>query len=152
MGTLALLAVSNLPNLLTYPNPSGNNCLTSTEVSIARLVLTILFRTYIPFALMVVMDVIVFKRLRQSKRRVGVSQTSLSNQSHHHQISNKEYNFMISTLLIDLSFFVFYTPISIHLTITLTTLFVNYYMIQSHRQLLMFSIVVLYSLLFSIRF
>ena len=124
MGTFALLAVANMPNLLTYPNSKGNNCSIATDVSVARNVLTILFRVYIPFAIMLVMDVIVFKRLRQSKRRIGVTQTSQSNQSQ--QISNKEYNFMISTLLIDLSFVVFYTPIAIHLAISLTTLFINY--------------------------
>jgi hypothetical protein len=122
IGALLLLAVANVPSLLPYTDSKGN-CITTNDIETARNIQTILFRVYIPFVLMLVMDVIVFKRLRQSKRRVAVT-TTQTGQSH--QISNREYSFMISTIYIDLSFVVFYTPAAVHLSITIVDLFVDW--------------------------
>ena len=118
IGAFLLLAAANVPSLLPYTDSSGN-CITTNDIETARNIQTILFRVYIPFALMLVMDVIVFKRLRHSKRRVAVM-------GQQNQISNREYNFMISTIYIDLSFVVFYTPAAVHLSITIVDLFVDW--------------------------
>ena len=147
MGTFALLAVANMPNLLTYPDLTGI-CRTASDVSIARNVLTILFRVYIPFVVMLVMDIIVFKRLRQSRRRVFVFPTGQRKQSF--QISIKEYNFIVSTLLIDLSFVVFYTPTAVHLAISLSTLFVTYDPVTSAAINLLYSCGILTAFLYSV--
>ena len=71
---------------------------------------------------MLVLDIIVFRRLRKSRQRVGVTQIGQRKQPG--QFSNKEYNFIISTIFIDLTFVVFYTPISAHVTITVVNLYV----------------------------
>ena len=147
MGTFVLLAIANMPNLLTYPDSTGT-CRTASDVSIARNVLTILFRVYIPFVIMLVMDVIVFKRLRQSRRRIGVSQMGQRKQSN--QISIKEYNFLISTLLIDLSFVVFYTPAAAHLALSLSTLFVTYDSVTTAAINLLYSCGILTAFLYSV--
>ena len=147
VGAFILLAVANLPNLLTYPNSTGF-CTTATDVSVARNILTILFRVYIPFALMLVMDVIVFKRLRQSKRRVGVTQ--IGQQKQPHQISNKEYNFMISTLFIDLSFVVFYTPAAVHLSISVADIFITWDKLTSTAITLLYNCAILTAFLYSV--
>jgi hypothetical protein len=147
VGTFALLAVANMPNLLTYPNSAGF-CVTPPDVSIARNVLTILFRVYIPFVVMFVMDVIVFKRLRQSRRRIGVSQMGQRKQSN--QISIKEYNFIVSTLLMDLSFVVFYTPTAVHLAISLSTLFITYDSVTTAAVNLLYSCGILTAFLYSV--
>lgn len=123
IGAFLLLAAANVPSLLPYTDSRGN-CITTNDIETARNIQTILFRVYIPFALMLVMDVIVFKRLRESKRRVAVTTTQMMGQQN--QISNREYNFMISTIYIDLSFVVFYTPAAVHLSITIVDLFVDW--------------------------
>ena len=125
-----------MANLLTFQqaairfNATVILCSTPTnEVTVASNVLTILFRCYIPFTIMLVFDVIVFKRLRKSKRRVGVIQMGQRKQSH--QISNKEYNFIISTIIIDLTFVLFYTPTAAHSSITVADVYINWDRITS---------------------
>ena len=123
LGTFALLAVANMPNLLTYPL-QGRTCYYSAQANAAASIISILMRAYIPFGLILVFDVIVFKRLRKSKIRVGVIQ--LGQQRQLGQISNKEYKFILSTLFIDLTFILFYTPISAHATITVIDLYISF--------------------------
>lgn len=131
LGALALLAVANMANLLifqqtfTWFNNTFIFCsIPTNEVTVASNVLTILFRCYIPFTIMLVLDVIVFKRLRKSKRRVGVIQMGQRKQSH--QISNKEYNFIISTIIIDLTFVLFYTPTAAYSSITVADVYISW--------------------------
>lgn len=130
LGILALLVVANMPSLLTFPqtlvrsNVTYVYCSTAKEVTVASNILTVLFRAYIPFSIMLVLDIIVFKRLRKSKRRVGVTQ--MGQQKQPGQISNKEYNFIVSTIIIDLTFVLFYTPAAAYLLITVADTFVDW--------------------------
>ena len=125
LGTFGVLAVANMPNLLSYPQQGRMVvCKMSNQATSAANIISILFRVYIPFVLMLVFDVIVFKKLRQSKRRVGMIQ--MGHQRQFGQFSNKEYKFILSTLFIDLAFILFYTPISAHVTITVVNLYVSW--------------------------
>lgn len=128
-GTLAFITTANMPNLLSYPTNNNviinfNPCAQTNESRASANIISILLRAYIPFTLMLVFDVIVFKKLRQSKRRVGVILMGARNQPGH--ISNKEYNFIISTIFIDLTFVIFYTPVSIYVTATVVNLYVKW--------------------------
>ena len=115
-----------MPNLLSYPQKYFwfVNCVQSNEAQTAANIISILLRAYIPFTLMLVFDVIVFKRLRNSRRRVGVTQMGARKQPG--QFSNKEYNFIISTIFIDLTFVVFYTPVSAHVTVTIINTYASW--------------------------
>lgn len=118
---LAMLAVANMPNLLSYPNSKGS-CVTSGDATAAANIITIFLRAYVPFAIILIMDLIVFSRMKKSKRRVGVVQ--MGQRKNPGELSNREYNFMISTILIDLTFLIFYTPIAAHVTITVVNIYV----------------------------
>lgn len=58
-------------------------------------------QVYIPYLIMVVLNIIVILRLRESKKR------SLPGQTHG---KNKVNKFAVSTILIDLIFFIFKSP------------------------------------------
>ena len=120
---LAMLAVANMPNLLSYPNSKGS-CVTSGDATAAANIITIFLRAYVPFAIILIMDLIVFNRLRQSKRRVAVTQLGQRKQSH--QISNKEYSFIVSTIIIDLMFVLFYTPVAVYITIAVVNVYITW--------------------------
>ena len=122
LGTLAFIAIGNIANLVSYRSTWFSNCQQSNEATAASNIISILLRAYIPFALILTFDVIVFKRLRNSRRRVGVTQMGQRKQPG--QFSNKEYNFIITPLFIDLTFILFYTPISAHVTITVVNLYI----------------------------
>ena len=125
LGTFGVLAVANMPNLLSYPQQGRNNfCNMSNEATAAANIISILLRAYIPFALMLIFDVIVFKKLRNSRRRVGLIQIGRRRISG--QFSNREYKFILSTIFIDLTFILFYMPISVHVTITVVNLYISW--------------------------
>ena len=97
---------------------------------------------------MLVMDLVVFKRLRQSKRRVAVTQMGQRKQSN--QISNKEYNFIISTIFIDLSFVVFYTPAAVHLSISVADIFITWDTLTTNAITLLYNCAILTAFLYSV--
>ena len=147
LGTLAFIAVANMPNLLSYPQ-GRFYCVQSNEAQTAANIISILLRAYIPFALMLVFDIIVFKRLRNSRRRVGVTQMGQRKQPG--QFSNKEYNFMISTVFIDLTFVVFYIPISAYVTVTVVNTYVTWNYLTDMIFNIFYSCAVLLSFLYSV--
>ena len=120
--------MANMPNLLSYPQQGRNNfCIMSNEATAAANIILIFLRAYIPFTLMLIFDVIVFKKLRNSRRRVGMIQMGQQRQPERiSKISNKEYKFILSTIFIDLTFILFYTPISAHVTITVFNLYISW--------------------------
>lgn len=68
---------------------------------------------------MITFNLVVFRRLRKSKIRVGVANVTQIGQQPNQPgvISNKEYRFFMSTLFIDITFFVFYTPLGAFITL-----------------------------------
>lgn len=121
-----LIAIGNMANLFSVPVTSGGKtrCVINNEAKVAANILSIFLRSYIPFFIMLVLNIIVFRQLRKSKTRVGIAQTGQNNQGG--KLSNKEYNFMVSTLLIDLTFVLFYIPITMKVTVTALNVFISF--------------------------
>lgn len=95
------------------------SCSQTADANIATTVLTIVSRIYIPFACMLTLNLIVLRRLRQSKIRVGVANVTRMGQQKNQpgQLSSKDYKFIVSMLFIDITFFVFYTPLAVTMTL-----------------------------------
>ena len=152
LGTLVFIATANMPNLLSYTINNNiiinyNPCVQTNEARAAANIISILLRAYIPFTLMLVFDIIVFKRLRQSKRRVGVILMGQQTQPGH--ISNKEYRFILSTIFIDLTFVVFYIPVSIYVTATVVNLYVRWDSVVTAGFNLFYNSAILFAYLYS---
>lgn len=131
IGVLALVLITNITNLLTYPitrtsinNVTTTSCFTSLPVQISTTLIAILMRIYIPFLLMIGFNLIVIIRLRNSKRRVGINgrknaQQQLPSTQPANQLSRKEYKFVVTTIIIDAMFFVLHTPLAAFFVITI---------------------------------
>lgn len=65
---------------------------------------------------MLTLNLFVFRRLRRSKSKVNILQTNGAIKNSNH-ISAKEHHFIVSTLFIDLVFFLFYTPTAVYISI-----------------------------------
>lgn len=120
--TLVLIFTANIANLLTYQKSVtiggvvSTRCYISTDVSIAASLTAMVVRIYIPFSLMLTLNLFVFRRLRRSKSKVNILQTNGAIKNSNH-ISAKEHHFIVSTLFIDLVFFLFYTPTAVYISI-----------------------------------
>lgn len=133
-GILIFVLAISSGNLFTttksfpFMGSSFTYCTQSSDANIATSVLTIVSRIYLPFAFMLTFNLIVLRRLRQSKIKVGVANVTQIGQqrSQPGQLTNKDYKFIISTLFIDITFFVFYTPLAAFITLfSLTTIYTN---------------------------
>lgn len=82
-------------------------------------------RVVVPFIFMLALNLLVIWKLKKSKVRVGVARlaSQSQNQQNARQFSNKEFRFMVSTLIIDFVFLIFYLPITIALSILIYNLF-----------------------------
>ena len=69
---------------------------------------------------MLALNLIVFRRLRRSKAKVGLNVASQQKQSQN--LSRKEYKFIVSALFIDLVFVLYYTPIAVYISIWVANL------------------------------
>jgi hypothetical protein len=123
-GILIFVVVISITNVIYTVTPvvRGNitryTCVQNSDVNMATSILTNLARIYIPFAFMITFNLVVLRRLRQSKIRVGVAiVTQMGQQPQTGQLTNKEYRFFMSTLFIDITFFVFYTPLGAFITL-----------------------------------
>jgi hypothetical protein len=135
LACLALILITNMTNLMTYPGVSTSNytsskCTTTNDVNISTNLIANLMRVFIPFGLMLTLNLLVIYRLKQSKIKVGVSNliqvaSKLQNSSNqpYHQITNKEFRFMVSTLIIDFVFLFFYLPLGVNYGIATYNLF-----------------------------
>lgn len=67
----------------------------------------VLMRLYIPYGIMVSLNIKVIMRLRQSKRRVGLN---ILSQTANQATTDKSFRFTITTILIDFIYLVFNLP------------------------------------------
>ena len=133
IGVFAFNLVVNMTNLLSYKTTLSNGmtifdyCYMALETSIATNLIAILVRIYIPFILMATFDAFVILRLRQSKIKVSPSFSKDPDlqRRHQNQISHRDYRFTVSTIIIDLTFFIFYTPLAGFFGINIAGLFNN---------------------------
>lgn len=122
-GLLVLILATNYTNLLTY-NVGQARCQTSSDINIATNIIALLMRVYVPFALMVIFNGFVIKRLRKSKIKVGAIATQIGQKKKQRgQMSQKEYKFIVSTIIMDFIFFAFYTPLAVYLIMSIVDLF-----------------------------
>ena len=100
-------------------------CSQGSDAFIASTLLSTLMRVVIPFIFMLALNLLVIRKLKQSKVRVGIAQiaSQIQNQQNARQFSNREFRFMVSTLIIDSVFLIFYLPITIALSILVYNLF-----------------------------
>ena len=140
IGIIAFVLITNMSNLFTLDSvvPSSNKlfvyCNMTIEASVASILSLVIIRTYLPFILMLTLNIIVFIRLKRSKQKV----TSHSTSSHSNQtnvsvsnlphtrliphLTNKQTKFIVSTLFIDLTFVVFYTPLTAYFSISISSI------------------------------
>ena len=128
VSLLVLILISQIPTLLTYPVTNANNitsCFTSTQAKTASTLCLNLMRIFIPFGIMLTLNLIVIWRLKQSKRRVNVTnviQTGSSQQTNR-AIGKKQIRFAVSTLIIDFVFLFFYLPMGVSYAIQIYNLY-----------------------------
>ena len=125
---LALIIITNIPNLITYPvtDPVTNitTCFSTNTVTTINYLIAAFMRSFIPFGIMLTLNLLVIWSLKQSKVRVGVSSVVQSGQqTSHRQFSNKEFRFMVSTLIIDFIFLFFYLPLGVNFGVVTYNLF-----------------------------
>lgn len=65
-------------------------------------------------------------------------------------VSNKEYSFLISTILIDLTFMLFYTPIAVYVSVSVADTYVNWDLFTKFAFYLFYSCAMLTSFLYSV--
>lgn len=133
IGLLALILITNMTNLMSYPTTNtrdGRNntfCSTSNDVSIATSLIANLMRIFIPFIIMLTLNLLVIFGLKKSKIRVGVSNVmqiaAKSGQQPSRRFTNKEFKFTVSTLIIDFIFLFFYLPLGVAFIIQTYNLF-----------------------------
>ena len=135
LGIFLFVSVINISNLIQTPGngtkqtDSSSNCEQSDEATLATSILATTTRIYIPFAVMLTFNSIVIHRLRQSRIRVrggitvstvavgGGSSTPANYLTQPGLLSTKEYKLFVSTVCIDVTFFVFNTPLATFITI-----------------------------------
>lgn len=122
-GILICLLITSLPNLLQQTSVLNSKnvtvCSQGNDAFIASTLLSTLMRVVIPFIFMLALNLLVIRELKKSKVRVGVAQIASQN----NQLSNREFRFMVCTIIIDFVFLIFYLPITIALSILVYNLF-----------------------------
>ena len=129
LACLALILITNMTNLLSYPVNIGPNvtiCFMSDEASVATSLIASLMRVFIPFGVMLTLNLLVVRRLRRSKARVSVLSlikvgSQIQNKSR--PLTRKEFKFIVSTLIIDFIYLVFYLPLGIDFLIQTYNIF-----------------------------
>lgn len=102
-GLICLADVENLfYNLSSQPLP--NPCTSNFAIVLSSDIVSILLRTYIPMALMLVFNLLMLRKIFESSRAT-FNQTSRS---------RKEYQFTISVLSVDIIFFITKFPLSVY--------------------------------------
>ena len=129
---LSLIIITNIPNLITYPITDSvtniTTCFMTNTITTINYLIAAFMRSFIPFGVMLTLNLLVIWNLKQSKVRVGVSSvvqiaSSQSGQQTSRQFSNKEFRFMVSTLIIDFIFLFFYLPLGVNFGVVTYNLF-----------------------------
>lgn len=99
---LPVILILDTPNLFFYINKS-KTCNTSLLALISSDIISILLRTYLPFLVMITLNLIMLRKI--FKLRTPMNQTCLS---------RKEYHFTVAVMVYDAYFFVLNFPLSIY--------------------------------------
>ena len=99
-----VLIVVNIPNLFFYVNAKGTACTGDFIVTISSDIISILTRTYIPFTLMIIFNVLMIRKIFKNNRTLAAKQTGLA---------QKETHFTFVVIAYDIYFLVFNFPLSV---------------------------------------
>jgi hypothetical protein len=130
LACLALILVTNMTNLMTYPAMGSNNvtyCFMTNNLNVVTNLIAVFMRFLIPYIIMLTFNLLVIYRLKHSKIRVSFSNSirsgSGSQEQPFRQLTRKEFRFTVSTLIIDSIFLFFYFPLGINYAIATYNLF-----------------------------
>lgn len=97
-----IITIADIPNLFYYVK--NNSCTADSDSIIASDIISIILRTYLPFALMIIMNTIMIRKII-SNRGSTLRQTSLT---------GKEYQFTLAVIAYDVYFFLINFPSSLY--------------------------------------
>lgn len=97
-----LITIADVPNMMYYLK--GTSCTANPDIIIASDIVSIILRTYLPFALMILMNVIMIMKIFKN-RNSTLKQTSLT---------GKEYQFTLAVIAYDVYFFCINFPASLY--------------------------------------
>lgn len=128
--TLVILAL-NTPYFVSWPstetvynyalnrNQTVVYCNRLFSVNILLNVLALLTRIYVPFAMMIVLNVFSISKLRKSRHRVQQPKDGTKNSVSH--VSPLEYRFTVNSLTMDFIFLGFYLPLMAYYTLNIAS-------------------------------
>lgn len=99
----SIIALFDVPNLMFYV--SNGVCLGNDDATISSDIISILIRTYLPFAIMIIFNLLMIRKLFEIKRATLQQNNTLT---------RKEYQFTLAVIAYDVYFFVLNFPISIY--------------------------------------
>ena len=103
VSILFVIMVFDIPNLFFYMN---GNCTADNGIIISSDIISIIFRTYIPFTLMIIFNLVMIKK---ACNRAKVSTMRKSTKSH-----KKEYQFTVAVIAYDIFFLILNFPRSLY--------------------------------------
>ena len=103
LAGFAVLTIVNIPNLNFYLNAKGTSCTADFTATISSDIISILMRTYIPFLLMIVFNILMIRKIFKNNRTMA-KQTNLA---------QKETHFTFAVIAYDIYFLVFNFPLSV---------------------------------------
>ena len=104
-GIFAILTLMNLINYFYYVDDKERYCSTDITIKIPSDILFVLLRTYLPFTLMIIFNIIMIRRII----------TTIINVSHQSSVSRKESQFTVAVIAFDLFYFILSFPQSLFL-------------------------------------
>ena len=104
-GLWFILGLFILPNVFFYLDPNSNTCTSSSSINIITDIVSIVFRLYLPFALMIIFNLIMVRKIFDDTRNKFNKQTALS---------RKEFQLTFSVMAFDVYFFIVNFPVSIY--------------------------------------
>ena len=103
VSILFVIMVLDIPNLFFYISV---NCIADYEITVLSDIISIFLRTYIPFTLMILFNIVMVKKTFD-KSRVAFKRSSTN-------LSRKEYQFTVAVIAYDIFFLILNFPRSIY--------------------------------------
>lgn len=134
LACFALILITNMTNLMTYPVTNAKNvtsCFMTSDVTVATYLIANLMRFFIPFAIMVTFNLLVIYFLKRGKVRVGdvlpdnIDSSQRPQRRSLRRLTRSELRFTGSTLIIDSIFLFFYLPLGANYVVQTYGLFNN---------------------------
>lgn len=99
---LSILALLSMPNAFYYLDGTTSTCTSSGAINITTDIVAIIFRTYLPFTLMIIFNLIMIQKIFKSSK-VKAKQTA---------VARREYQLTFAVMAFDVYFFFVNFPLS----------------------------------------